>query len=344
MQMTTLGHRTIDWHYFFANDIRQVRPVSAPQPFVPNSGWSGANFWKWQAESGYFLLKVWPAEGPEARQHLFRHSQLNNLRKLDLPLGLPVPDQTGRTLRPWNDGLWAEVIPWFEGQPATENPLTVQVASVVQVICQLHQRWTETTPSRTGPSSAVLNRLNQLHGIDLSRLLSNRQEFLGQGQNLSLESMEKLWEVCRLAQLLRDTAVRLLQPFESEKFRILTVLRDARPDQFLFNQGCLSGVIDFGAVGRDIIAVDLSRLASEWYPEDLAQQDNLVDIYVKNRIVDEREFRLIRPLALSGAILGGLAWLDLHFRKRRSIGRESEFERAIDHALKRLTSFHQGWH
>ncbi|MFM7131499.1 MAG: hypothetical protein ACKO0V_19290, partial [bacterium] len=82
-----------------------------------------------------------------------------------------------------------------------------------------------------------------------------------------------------------------------------------------------------------------SRLATEWYPENLAQQDYLVNTYVKNRIVDEREFRLIRPLALSGAILGGLAWLDLHFRKGRSIGREAEFDRALDHALSRLVSF-----
>ena len=341
MSMTTIGHRTIDWQNFFANDSRQVFPVSAPQPFVPSSGWSGANFWKWPGESENFLLKIWPAEGPEARQHLFRHSQLNNLRDLDLPLGLPVPDRTGRTLRPWSDGLWAEVIPWFGGSPATVSPEPAQVASVVQVLCELHQRWTETTASRTGPSSAVLNRLNQLKRIDLTRLLSSRADFLQKGLNLSAESMEKLWEICRLAQLLRDDAVSLLQPFENEKFRILTILRDARPDQFLFHDGRLSGVIDFGAVGRDIIAVDLSRLATEWFPEDLAQQDYFVRSYVKNRIVDEREFRLIRPLALSGAILGGLAWLDLHFRKGRSIGREEEFERAIDHALSRLISFHQ---
>ncbi|MFM7128644.1 MAG: phosphotransferase, partial [bacterium] len=266
MIMTTIGHRTIDWQNFFANDIRQIRPFSPPAVFVPTSGWSGASFWKWRAEDGEFLLKIWPAEGPEARQHLFRHSQLNNLRNITLPLALPVPDQTGRTLRPWSDGLWAEVIPWFEGEPATVNPEVKQVDEVVQVLCDLHQRWTETTPSRTGPSSTVINRLNQLRIFDLSRLMGSRADFLGKGMNLPGESMNKLWEICRLAQSLRVDAVRLLQTFENEKFRILTVLRDARPDQFLFSGGKLSGVIDFGAVGRDIIAVDLSRLATEWYP------------------------------------------------------------------------------
>jgi Ser/Thr protein kinase RdoA (MazF antagonist) len=140
--------------------------------------------------------------------------------------------------------------------------------------------------------------------------------------------------------LLKDEAIGLLEPFEQEKFRILTVLRDARPDQFLFTEGKLSGVIDFGAVGRDIVAVDLARLASEWFPDDFSQQLKLVNSYVKNRIIDEREFRLIRPLALSGAILGGLAWIDLHFRKRRSIGREAEFDKALDHAILRMLSFY----
>ena len=338
--MNTLGQRTIDWQYFFANDFTQHQPDAAPVSFQAQSGWSGASFWKWQAPAGEFLLKVWPAEGPDARQHLFRHSQLNNLRCLHLPLGLPVPDQTGRTMRPWGDGLWAEVIPWLNGEPMSLNPPCDVVEQAIAVLCQLHDRWSETTPSRMGPSNAIIIRLNQLRSLDLQQILKGTADFPQMGQNLPVNSLQKLWEICRLASLLKYEAISLLEPFEYDKFRILTVLRDARPDQFLFANGQLTGVIDFGAVGRDIVAVDLARLASEWFPDNFSQQINLVNTYVKNRIIDEREFRLIRPLALSGAILGGLAWVDLHFRKRRSIGREVEFDKALDHAISRLVSFY----
>jgi hypothetical protein len=338
--MTTLGQRTIDWLNFFASDNLQHQPESAPVSFHPQSGWSGASFWKWRAAAGEFLLKVWPSDGPDARQHLFRHTQLDNLRSLRLPLGLPVADQTGRTLRPWGEGLWAEVIPWFDGQPANTSPSPDLIDQAVSVVCQLHDRWSETTPSRMGPSNAIFIRLNQLRSIDLQQFLKCSSKDSQLSQNLSTGSQQKLWEICRLASLLKDEAIGLLEPFEQEKFRILTVLRDARPDQFLFTEGKLSGVIDFGAVGRDIVAVDLARLASEWFPDDFSQQLKLVNSYVKNRIIDEREFRLIRPLALSGAILGGLAWIDLHFRKRRSIGREAEFDKALDHAILRMLSFY----
>ena len=37
-------------------------------------------------------------------------------------------------------------------------------------------------------------------------------------------------------------------------------LRDARPDHFLFEGGRLSGIVDFGAMGVDCVAGDLSRL------------------------------------------------------------------------------------
>ena len=46
------------------------------------------------------------------------------------------------------------------------------------------------------------------------------------------------------------------------------VLRDARPEHFLFEDGRLSGLVDFGAMGVDSVAADLARLIGDWFDGD----------------------------------------------------------------------------
>lgn len=328
----------LNWGMILLNDLPEYQPLEEPILFKGKGGWSGATFWNWTSPKGRILMKVWPVDGPSEKHHLCRHKRLEGLKSLSLPLALPIPDRYGRTLRRWQSQSWAELIPWIDGTPAWDDPSDDKMAHVAGLLSEFHGRWLSFGPRYQNRSEAVISRLGQLHKLAQMKdhdFCSSQQLRIGQSQS----TFQLLHEIVRLSKELVQKAIAWLGPFETHAFRIQTVLRDARPDQFLFNDEYPSGVIDFGAVGSDSVALDLARLTSEWFPNDALRTDQFIRYYESHHRITNLERDAIRPLSLAGAILGGLAWLDLHFVKKRTIGRDEEFQNALQHALLRLQPF-----
>src|SRR5206468_88816 len=63
-------------------------------------------------------------------------------------------------------------------------------------------------------------------------------------------------------------------------------LRDARPDHFLFEGERPTGLVDFGAMGRDSVAGDLARLLAEWVGPDPAARAEALASYAAIRPLD----------------------------------------------------------
>ena len=327
-----------DWRRIFSGMPTLQKPLTPPEPFVAQNGWSGSKYWRWNAPQGRLLMKVWPADGPTHDEHLERHRKLKCLSSFQPGLAVPIADQNGNTIRPWFGDLWAELLPWLEGTPILVKPSETVIRQSFQALARLHIEWKANSPTVQGPSPAVSNRLNQLRKLKLAHLLEpdSRIWYLS-GQAKPMIG-DQFMEICKLAKALTDDAIHRLEPFEDQIFAQQTVLRDARPDHFLMIGESLSGIIDFGAIGTDSIAVDLARLTSDWFPGDQTRFETALTHYSSVSCVTPQELGLIPPLALAGAILGGLAWVDLHFRKRRTSGRDNDFQHALSHAYNRLKS------
>ena len=85
----------------------------------------------------------------------------------------------------------------------------------------------------------------------------------------------------------------------------MPVLRDARPDHFLFTEGRVTGLVDFGAMGIDPVSADLARLLGEWIGRDEALCAAALGAYAEVRPIAPIEHDLIAPFERSSALLAG---------------------------------------
>ncbi len=325
-----------NWQRFFAELPVTQHPLNGPTIYHANNGWSGSTYWRWNSRQGPLLMKVWPSDGPTHSDHIDRHRKLQYLSGFYPHLALPISDQKGQTVRSWFGDLWAELMPWLEGSPILAKPSVEVICQTFQAMARLHHQWRSHEAPVYGPSQAVLSRLEQLRNIRNKRILEPDTRIWNLSDQAKPVIRDQFMEVCKLAKALTDRAILRLEPFEHQPVLQQTVLRDARPDHFLFTDQKLSGIIDFGAIGTDSVAVDLARLTGDWFPGDKQSIELALMHYRYEYSVTFQELDLIAPLALAGAILGGLAWVDLHFKKQRTAGRELEFQKALTHALNRL--------
>ena len=113
-------------------------------------------------------------------------------------------------------------------------------------------------------------------------------------------------------------------------------LRDARPEHFLFGDGRLTGLVDFGAMGIESVAADLARLMSEWL-EDLPDERRAgMEAYSAIRPLAAGELGLISVVEASSALLGGGRWASWHFIEGRQFQDPEAVVRGLEKGLQRL--------
>lgn len=312
----------------------ELKPLKTPSPFQTTNGWSGAYFWRWESVRGPLILKIWPEDGPTAHEHQARHHHLLSIRNFTPQIALPLADIHQNTLHPWTMSRWAELMPWIDGTPVLDSPTTTQLNEVVHALGRLHFQWESINKSFMSHSTAVSERLEKLVQLRAGRILETELPArLLQAPDFIRDRFQTIRELSRK---LLDQAIASLQPLQRCQFPCQLVLRDPRPDHFLFINDKLNGIIDFGTIGMESVAVDLARLLNDWFPSNKPRFNSAIDIYRSLHSLSESEILLVHALACSGSILGGLAWIDLHFRKNRSLGREDQFVKSVDHAIDRL--------
>jgi homoserine kinase type II len=118
--------------------------------------------------------------------------------------------------------------------------------------------------------------------------------------------------------------------------RVQPVIRDARPEHFLFEAECLSGLIDFGAMGVDSVASDLARLIGEWLDGDAVARGNALAAYEQVRPLDPDEINLIGVFEAGTAVLMGERWIRWHCLDQRHFDDPTAVSRGLERGLNRL--------
>ncbi len=121
-----------------------------------------------------------------------------------------------------------------------------------------------------------------------------------------------------LARSLAPGELSRIRGFASETLPLQPCLRDARPDHFLFEADKLTGLVDFGAMGVEVVAADLARLIGEWFPGDRGSRGEALDAYSQIRHLEAMENSRIGAFERSTALLIGGHWVRCHFVDRRN--------------------------
>lgn len=320
------------------------RPLKV-EPLGNAGGMSGAVLWRVIAPRGLLALRRWPREHPSATRLQWIHGVLRHAASQGITfLPVPILDRLGRSFISYDDHLW-EFASWLPGTASYEqSPTSTRLAAALKALATFHlacASYSHATPERpvaTGASPAIARRLRLLREVD-SRFVTK----LGQAIDTS-----RYPAVAHAAgpflTLVAHAAPRVaarLEPLLGVRFSLQPCLRDIWHDHVLFTGETVSGLLDFGAMGVDTPAVDISRLLGSLVGDDPLRWQFGLDAYQQVSPLSDEMRRAIPLFDASGILLAGCNWLRWIYLERRTFPSESQvssrFATVVDRA-QRLVS------
>ena len=306
------------------------RPNSVVEFLGNAGGYSGSSLWRFESSQGRLVLRCWPADGPDRA----RLEQIHAWLAIARPLGfVPGPLETldRQTIVTAGGRLW-ELAPWMPGQADRSRPPPAErIRKVFAGLAAFLWRLGGVCSHASSPGLAA--RVDEI-----DRLISG--EFAAMRGRFERSSSDAL---SILAQRWLDRAIDLapgvlgsLRQAAGLALPLQPCLRDARPDHFLFEGDELSGLVDFGAMGRDTVSGDLARLLAEGVGPDRLARLEALSAFESVRRLSESELRAIPLFEQANALLGPARWVRWHFFEGRWFEDPDAVARGLRRGLERL--------
>jgi homoserine kinase type II len=305
------------------------------KPIGNYGGFSGAILWRMEGPAGPMCLRAWPDQETWPRI-LFRHRLMSQARQSGLtfvPTIFPALD--GASAVEHAGRLW-ELTEWQPGcADYHEYPSAARLEAACTALAQLHNVWRSWPSTATG-CPAVQRRLS---------FLDEWQKLLRSGWHplaLAVESdplrpiVERAWRVLPSA---IEEVPRRLQRWDGVTPRVQPCLCDLWHDHLLFEGDRLTGLIDYGAVKIDHVAVDLSRMLGSLVEDDEAGWQMGLQAYRRIAPLTAEEEDLAHSLDETGVILGVANWLRWLYEEKRPFSDHSAVARRLTELVERLNSF-----
>jgi homoserine kinase type II len=135
-----------------------------------------------------------------------------------------------------------------------------------------------------------------------------------------------------------------IQPLSDEILPVQPVIRDIWHDHLLFTEDKVTGIVDFGAMKLDSVAVDLSRLLGSLIGSDVIGWQKAIDHYGQHRPLSSTEIQFAFALNQSANLIGSLNWLKWILVERRQFESWDNVDRRIRELLAGLLKTNQGLH
>jgi Ser/Thr protein kinase RdoA (MazF antagonist) len=315
----------------FSSYPLDCRPSSPPRPLGNSGGGSGASLWRFESPRGELVARAWPDGGRSFAEIVSIHDWLAAAAPLGF-VAAPLPDLRGRTVQAFRGRYW-EIAPWMSGEAdLSPSPSIVRVEAAFKGLAQFHE--TLARSSRLGPSPGIQARLGELEDLVTGRGFAGFDDALNASPNDSRLDLARRWRL-----MAESAAPRLIDEVRRAACRIVSLqpcLRDARPEHFLFVDDRLTGLVDYGAMDRENVAADLSRLCSEWFDVDRAPRSAAFAAYTAVRPLEDGEWALMNVFDRTSAVLGAARWIRWHFLEHRVFADPTAVARGLSRAVDRL--------
>lgn len=280
-----------------------------------NGGFSGAQLWRvGTSDSQLFCLRRWPV-GETYQRILFVHQVLFFAVQQGIPsslLPLPKsgnngPGKKGGSILSDGRGFFYELCPWLKGSADFESRPTMQrVQAAAETLARLHLALSG-VPDQGRSKRVVLpgvqKRLAFIQELDAGLLMKINQI---RGSDPFGGLRQKICE--SYLRLAPSIAARLIE-MSTQSFSQQVCLKDIWHDHLLFEGEKVSGFVDFGAIGFDNVATDVSRLFGSLFQNDQELWKIGLEAYRSIRELSGAEMKLIEVYDRSTTMLAGLNWL-----------------------------------
>lgn len=301
-------------------------------PLGNHGGFSGAVLWRMDGPVGTLCLRAWPAHETWPRL-LFRHRLMTLARQNGL-LFVPAlfAARDGASAVEYAGRLW-ELSEWLPGRPDFHaQPSAARLNAACTALALLHMVW-RSDPTKASGCPAVRRRLTFLD--EWHRLLHSGWHPLAiAAENDPLRPIvERAWR--RLPTALEGIS-RRLQPWLGENARLQSCLGDPWHDHLLFEGDRLSGLIDYGAVKIDHVAVDLARMLGSLLRGDAAGWQAGLQAYRRVAPLTATEEELAHALDETGVVIGVANWLRWLYEEKRPFADRMAVARRLAELVERL--------
>jgi Ser/Thr protein kinase RdoA (MazF antagonist) len=229
--------------------------------------------------------------------------------------------------------VW-ELTQWMDGRADfAEHPLPARLEAACEGLARLHLAWEAfATPAQSCPA---VRRRQQVLG-DWQALVSSGW----QPRAPSHARFDPVWPVAErawrvLPNWLQDVT-HWLGPWVDYCRPVQPCLCDLWHDHLLFNGTRLSGLVDYGAVKADHVAVDLARMLGSLVGDDPEGWERGLRAYRRVRQLDDREEQFARVLDRTGTVLGVTNWLRWLYHEGRPYEDLPAVARRLENLLKRI--------
>jgi Ser/Thr protein kinase RdoA (MazF antagonist) len=272
-----------------------------------HGGFSGARLWRVETEAGAFCLRAWPPLSSE-RLHgihgLMRTATAAGLAFVPVVVGEPVEHEYR---------LW-DLTTWLPGRADfRENPTPERIAAAGAALARLHRAWMPAEPYRE-PCPAVQRRLDVVKQWRKVRAAGWHPSF-GRADDPVGRWAKRAW---RLLDERVETVPRELGAWVEPPVPVQHCLCDVWHDHVLYVGDEVTGLVDFGSVKPDHVAVDLARMLGSLAGDDARLWDAGLAGYGRERPLTEADVRLARVLDRTGTLLGLANWLRWLYYERRT--------------------------
>jgi homoserine kinase type II len=284
---------------------------------VEPSGFSGALVWRGEDAAGQpvLALKAWPPGGMPRERLEQIHGWMREAAGLEFVPRVLATTASESVLeyggRLWDLGTWMPGTADFR-----DHPSPARLAAACTALARLHRTWAH--HRRIVPECPGIRRR--------LRLLDDWESIRsGIGSGLNRFHPDLAEAVCRgIEVLLRHAgpARAVLEGRLPTPVTLQPCLCDIWHDHLLFAGDVVSGVIDYGAMKEDHIAVDLARLLGDLVGDDDAAFGAGLAAYARAGGMLDVPVEFVRELDRTGALCGLAFWL------QRLTERNANFDQA----------------
>jgi homoserine kinase type II len=248
----------------------------------------------------------------------------------------PLPTRDGATFIEQDGVLW-ELTPWMPGRADyCELPCYERLHAAMQALARFHLAAASThTADPMGRSATLERRVRELRAFLGGPAPDELRRRVPDGRWPEMdERAQRMLEYVRAHQ--KALSLLLEQPITPATQQ--PVIRDIWHDHVLYQGNVVSGVIDFGAMSVDTVAVDIARLLGSLAGGDEVQWREGLRAYRELRPVSLAQQDLLVTLDRTGIFAGGLVWLRWHYLENRVFENHAGVLARVDHFLNRLAT------